>query len=342
MILLPLRLPSLAGRQHRGHCCISGLLLPFLLPSLSSQSVQPPTSLHSRTPTCASPPPAIMTKDSPEEETRAPGGGGGIGGGGAAGRGASRRNRADDNVTILTSSMDFYRSGRSRASSSSDAAPSLTSSVDLSTSSLDTSIQTRIFKIIVIGDSNVGKTCLTFRFTGGSFPDKTEATIGVDFREKAVEIEGETIKVQVWDTAGQERFRKSMVEHYYRNVHAVVFVYDVTKMASFRNLQTWIEECNGHRVSASVPRVLVGNKCDLVDQIQVPSNMALKFADSHNMLLFETSAKDPKESQNVDSIFMSLACRLKAQKSLLYRDVEREDGRVRLTQGTETKTNCPC
>lgn len=73
---------------------------------------------------------------------------------------------------------------------------------------------------------------------------------------------------------------------------------------------------------------------------QVPSNMALKFADSHNMLLFETSAKDPKESQNVDSIFMSLACRLKAQKSLLYRDVEREDGRVRLTQ--ETKTNCPC
>lgn len=75
---------------------------------------------------------------------------------------------------------------------------------------------------------------------------------------------------------------------------------------------------------------------------QVPSNMALKFADSHNMLLFETSAKDPRESQNVDSIFMSLACRLKAQKSLLYRDVEREDGRVRLTQETETKSNCPC
>ena len=70
----------------------------------------------------------------------------------------------------------------------------LTSSMDLSTS-LDLSVQTRIFKIIVIGDSNVGKTCLTFRFTGGSFPEKTEATIGVDFREKAVEIEGEKIKV---------------------------------------------------------------------------------------------------------------------------------------------------
>ncbi|XP_014055490.2 ras-related protein Rab-33A-like [Salmo salar] len=217
-----------------------------------------------------------------------------------------------------------------------------TSSVDLSTS-LESSVQTRIFKIIVIGDSNVGKTCLTFRFTGGSFPKKTEATIGVDFREKAVEIEGEKIKVQVWDTAGQERFRKSMVEHYYRNVHAVVFVYDVTKMNSFQNLKTWIQECNGHRVSPTVPRVLVGNKCDLVSQIQVPSNTALKFADAHNMLLFETSAKDPKESQNVDSIFMCLACRLKAQKSLLYRDVEREDGRVRLSQETNiNKSICLC
>ncbi|CAL8358400.1 unnamed protein product [Merluccius merluccius] len=285
-----------------------------------------------------------MTNDSPEEETR-PGGGGG----GAGGPKSSRHRRPNDNVTILTSSADLARSGRGRRQSGgggggggdSGGASVLTSSLDLTTS-LELSIQTRIFKIIVIGDSNVGKTCLTFRFTGGSFPDKTEATIGVDFREKAVEIEGETIKVQVWDTAGQERFRKSMVEHYYRNVHAVVFVYDVTKMTSFRNLQTWIQECNGHRVSASVPRVLVGNKCDLVDHIQVPSNMALKFADAHNMLLFETSAKDPRESQNVDSIFMSLACRLKAQKSLLYRDVEREDGRVRLTQEAETKTNCPC
>lgn len=276
-----------------------------------------------------------MTNDSPEEE-----------------RGF--RAAAEDNVTILTSSMGLGSSvglsssvdscrrpsgaGRSRAGSSSlaqDSASSLGSSLELS-------IQTRIFKIIVIGDSNVGKTCLTFRFTGGNFPDKTEATIGVDFREKAVEIEGETIKVQVWDTAGQERFRKSMVEHYYRNVHAVVFVYDVTKMASFRNLQTWIEECNGHRVSAAVPRVLVGNKCDLVEQIQVPSNMALKFADAHNMLLFETSAKDPRESRHVDSIFMSLACRLKTQKSLLHRDADREEGRVQLSQTPASKSNCPC
>uniref|UniRef100_A0A8C8AVE4 small monomeric GTPase n=1 Tax=Otus sunia TaxID=257818 RepID=A0A8C8AVE4_9STRI len=212
-------------------------------------------------------------------------------------------------------------------------------------SSLEPYVQTRIFKIIVIGDSNVGKTCLTFRFCGGTFPDKTEATIGVDFREKTVEIEGERIKVQVWDTAGQERFRKSMVEHYYRNVHAVVFVYDVTKMTSFTNLKTWIEECNGHAVPPLVPRVLVGNKCDLKDLIQVPSSMALKFADAHNMLLFETSAKDPKESQNVDAIFMCLACRLKAQRSLLCRDLEGRPGQPRRLEPTHDangKSSCPC
>ncbi|NXK78134.1 RB33A protein, partial [Amazona guildingii] len=182
------------------------------------------------------------------------------------------------------------------------------------------------------------------RFCGGTFPGQTEATIGVDFREKTVEIEGERIKVQVWDTAGQERFRKSMVEHYYRNVHAVVFVYDVTKMSSFTNLKTWIEECNGHSVSPTVPRVLVGNKCDLKDLIQVPSSMALKFADAHNMLLFETSAKDPKESQNVDAIFMCLACRLKAQRSLPCRDLEGWSGQARRLEPAHTTSSktCPC
>ncbi|KAM6323215.1 ras-related protein Rab-33A isoform 2-T2 [Podargus strigoides] len=152
-------------------------------------------------------------------------------------------------------------------------------------------------------------------------------------------------RVQVWDTAGQERFRKSMVEHYYRNVHAVVFVYDVTKMTSFTNLKMWIEECNGHAVPPLVPRVLVGNKCDLKDLIQVPSSMALKFADAHNMLLFETSAKDPKESQNVDAIFMCLACRLKAQRSLLCRDLEGRPGQARRLEPTHDasgKASCPC
>lgn len=201
-----------------------------------------------------------------------------------------------------------------------DMESSLEFSSSLTTSTLPPP-RTRIFKIIVIGDSGVGKTCLTYRFCAGRFPDKTEATIGVDFREKIIEIDGEKIKVQLWDTAGQERFRKSMVQHYYRNVHAVVFVYDVTSAASFRSLPAWIEECRQHALGHEVPRILVGNKCDLRHAAQVSTEVAQQFADAHSMPLFETSAKSPQgggnDSDHVEAIFMTVAHKLKSQKPLM-------------------------
>ncbi|XP_041463735.1 ras-related protein Rab-33B-like [Lytechinus variegatus] len=185
----------------------------------------------------------------------------------------------------------------------------------------------RIFKIIVIGDSNVGKTCLTYRFCGGEFPEKTEATIGVDFREKNVTIEGETIKLQLWDTAGQERFRKSMVQHYYRNVHAVIFVYDVTKMSTFESLPTWIDECDRHSLSPETPRVLVGNKCDMSDRKVVTSGIAQKFSDANNMPFFETSAKLEEEGDKITNIFMTLAHKLRDHKPLMPPKFDSPDSR---------------
>ncbi|GAB1601674.1 putative Ras-related protein Rab-33 [Argonauta hians] len=182
---------------------------------------------------------------------------------------------------------------------------------------IEKQVQKRIFKIIVIGETNVGKTCLTYRFCSGKFPDKTEATIGVDFREKMILVENEQIKLQLWDTAGQERFRKSMVQHYYRNVHAVVFVYDVTKISSFENMPNWIEECDRHNLNKDIPRILVGNKCDMNDRIAVNTNAAQKFADSHNMPLFETSAKDDEKANHVEAIFMTLAHKLKNSKPMM-------------------------
>ncbi|GFY40043.1 putative Ras-related protein Rab-33 [Trichonephila inaurata madagascariensis] len=178
--------------------------------------------------------------------------------------------------------------------------------------------QKRIFKIIVIGDSNVGKTCLTYRFCGGKFPMKTEATIGVDFRERQVVVEGEPIKLQLWDTAGQERFRKSMIPHYYRNVHAVVFVYDVTKTTSFQNLSHWISEFKQYQGNCpDIPKILVGNKCDCKDNKAVSTNMAQKFADCHDMPLFETAATDDSEADHVDAIFMTLAHKLKSHRPMM-------------------------
>ncbi|XP_058886276.1 ras-related protein Rab-33B-like [Acipenser ruthenus] len=203
-------------------------------------------------------------------------------------------------------------------------------------------LQTRIFKIIVIGDSNVGKTCLSYRFCGGKFLQNPEATIGVDFRERTVEIDGEKIKIQIWDTAGQERFRKSMVEHYYRNVHAIVFVYDITKLSTFESLPDWIEECARHSVSPSVPRIMVGNKCDLTDTCQISTSCAQRLADNYNLPLFETSAKDPSEKEHVDAIFMTLAYKLKNHKPLRLKQLPRESSMVHLSQEEDAQNPCLC
>ncbi|KAL4640276.1 ras-related protein Rab-33B [Arapaima gigas] len=202
--------------------------------------------------------------------------------------------------------------------------------------------RSRIFKIIVIGDSGVGKTCLTYRFCAGKFPDKTEATIGVDFREKVIEIDGEKIKVQLWDTAGQERFRKSMVQHYYRNVHAIVFVYDITNATSFQSLPSWIEECRQHSLGQDVPRILVGNKCDLRSAARVSTDLAQKFADSHSMPLFETSAKSPGDNDHVEAIFMTVVHKLKSQKPLALSQLSCGDFAVPLKKTTEERGAYPC
>jgi Ras-related protein Rab-33B len=200
--------------------------------------------------------------------------------------------------------------------------------------------RSRIFKIIVIGDSKVSKTCLTYRFCASRLPDRTEATIGVDFRERAVDIDSERIKIQLWDTAGQERFRKSMVQHYYRNVHAVVFVYDMTSLASFHSLPSWIEECKQHLLSNSIPRILVGNKCDLRSAVQVPTDLAQKFADTHSMPLFETSAKSPDDNDHVEAIFMTLAHKLKSHKPLMLS--QPPNNRITLKPEAKPAVSCWC
>lgn len=130
------------------------------------------------------------------------------------------------------------------------------------------------------------------------------------------------IQLQIWDTAGQERFRRSMVQHYYRNVHAIVYVYDITRISSFENLPQWLSECEEHGLDMSVPRILVGNKCDIVQSGTVScvsTSVAQRFADSYGMPLFETSAKDNAQCDHVESIFLTLAHKLKNSKSMIIR-----------------------
>ncbi|XP_061685087.1 ras-related protein Rab-33B-like [Syngnathoides biaculeatus] len=178
----------------------------------------------------------------------------------------------------------------------------------------------RTFKVLVIGDSAVGKTCLTHRLSAGHFPSAAEATIGVDFRERVLDVDGEMIKLQLWDTAGQERFRKSMVQHFYRNVHAVLFVYDVTCRASFDSLSGWVEECRRNSLGQQVLSFLVGNKSDLRDVVRadvlVSQELAIRFAKAHNMTFFETSAKSTSGRQRdaVEDVVNAVGARLRRHK----------------------------
>lgn len=127
-------------------------------------------------------------------------------------------------------------------------------------------------------------------------------------------------QIQLWDTAGQERFRKSMVQQYYRNVHAIVLVFDVSNPASFRNLPLWLEECRRNALGQQVPRVLVGNKCDLVQGSsiwgRVTSEQVRRFAEAQGMPFYLTSAKGPEgQGDHVGTIFLSLAHRLGRQRT---------------------------
>ncbi|XP_077122791.1 ras-related protein Rab-19 [Ranitomeya variabilis] len=157
-----------------------------------------------------------------------------------------------------------------------------------------------LFKIILIGDSNVGKTCVVQRFQSGVFSDKHQNTIGVDFTVKSLNIEGKKVKVQVWDTAGQERFR-TITQSYYRSAHGAIIAYDITQRKTFESVPHWIHEVEKYG-AANLMMMLIGNKSDLVEKRQILFEEACTLAEKHGLLaVLETSAK---ESRNIEEVFL--------------------------------------
>ncbi|XP_011190762.1 ras-related protein Rab-30 isoform X1 [Zeugodacus cucurbitae] len=161
-----------------------------------------------------------------------------------------------------------------------------------------------LFKIVLVGNAGVGKTCLVRRFTQGLFPPGQGATIGVDFMIKTVEVEGEKIKLQIWDTAGQERFR-SITQSYYRSAHALILVYDISCQPTFDCLPDWLREIQEY-ANSKVLKILVGNKTDRDDR-EIPTQIGEEFAKQHDMYFLETSAK---EAENVERLFYEIAAEL--------------------------------
>ncbi|XP_050417294.1 ras-related protein Rab-30 [Patella vulgata] len=158
-----------------------------------------------------------------------------------------------------------------------------------------------LFKVVLIGNAGVGKTCLVRRFTEGLFPPGQGATIGVDFMIKTVDVDGEKVKLQIWDTAGQERFR-SITQAYYRSANALILVYDVCCQNSFDSLPQWLNEIELY-AGSKVLTFLVGNKVDKMSK-EIPTQIGQQFAQRYDMAFIETSAK---ECENVERLFMDIA-----------------------------------
>ncbi|PIN05996.1 GTPase Rab11/YPT3, small G protein superfamily [Handroanthus impetiginosus] len=145
-----------------------------------------------------------------------------------------------------------------------------------------------VFKVVVIGDSAVGKTQLLSRFAKNEFCLDSKSTIGVEFQTRTVNIKSKVIKAQIWDTAGQERYR-AVTSAYYRGALGAMLVYDVTKRQSFDHVARWVDELRAH-ADSSIVIMLIGNKADLVDLRTVPTEDAVEFAENQGLYFFETSA----------------------------------------------------
>ncbi|CAM9652431.1 unnamed protein product [Heterosigma akashiwo] len=166
-----------------------------------------------------------------------------------------------------------------------------------------------LFKLVLIGDSGVGKSCLLLRFADDAFTESYISTIGVDFRFKTVKIDKKTVKLQIWDTAGQERFR-TITSAYYRGADGIIMVYDVMNKESFEHVSAWLSEVNRY-ANEGTCKLLVGNKSDRAEEApdarQVAAEEAKKYADDLGIPFMKPAQKS---ASNVEEAFLTMASQL--------------------------------
>lgn len=158
-----------------------------------------------------------------------------------------------------------------------------------------------MFKVVVVGDSAVGKSQILSRFTKNEFCLDSKSTIGVEFQTRTVTINSKLVKAQIWDTAGQERYR-AVTSAYYRGALGAMLVYDITKRPTFDHIVRWVEELRLH-ADSSIVIMLIGNKSDMADTRAVPTEDAVEFAEDQGLYFYETSALN---GDNVELSFLKL------------------------------------
>ena len=148
-----------------------------------------------------------------------------------------------------------------------------------------------VFKVLLLGDSTVGKTCFLMKYTDKTFQDIHMSTIGLDYRLKAMKLKsGKKIKLQIWDTAGQDRFR-AITKNYYKGSHGIILIYDVTSLQTFENIKTWVSQIR-EEASPNVVIYIVGNKIDIEEARKVTKEEGQSLADELGLPFVETSAKN--------------------------------------------------
>ena len=155
-----------------------------------------------------------------------------------------------------------------------------------------------LFKILLIGDSGVGKTSVILRYTKNVFHEEFLNSIGVDFKSKDLNIDGRKVKLQIWDTAGQERFR-TITTSYYRGAHAIAIVFDLTKRQTYEHVQKWMNDINRF-AKENVLKLIIGNKSDLTNEVKVSYEEVRALASQMKATYFSVSAK---KNENINEFF---------------------------------------
>ena len=190
----------------------------------------------------------------------------------------------------------------------------------------------RLYKILLLGDSSVGKSCLLLRYCDDSFQDIHLATIGLDFRLKTINLENnKKIKAQIWDTAGQDRFR-AITKNYYRGANGILLIFDITDRSSFEHIRNWIEQIK-EEAPEQIIIYLVGNKIDNENNRVVTNEEAKKLAEEFKLKYYETSAKN---SINVDTTFLDLIKEIDS----LYSTLDVDNNGMTINRIKKTRKRC--
>ena len=193
-----------------------------------------------------------------------------------------------------------------------------------------------IFKVLLIGNSDVGKSSLILRYVDQIWNDVFVPTIGVDFKVKSLQIDNKRVKMQIWDTAGQERFR-NVISSYFKGAHGILLIYDITARDSFKELENWLGEVE-RNATPQVLKILIGNKCDLEEKRQITKDEGEAFAIRNGMQFIETSAKI---NTNVNEAFEALA-KIMVESSNKRNVIKPEKKTIKVDKGADLNAKKKC